>query len=89
MLFRSMIKFANLKDSGFLLQRIWLYCAKNDNRISISMNDESPLEIHEAEMDALYKKIYEYLCNSFSKPSWFDENRQDYQATDIGFLANK
>ena len=83
-----MIKFDNLNDSGSLLQRIWLYCSKNEDCISISINDEPPIEIHEEEMDALYKAIYEYLCASFSRVSWFEDNKQDYQETGIGFLTN-
>jgi hypothetical protein len=84
-----MIKFENLNDSGFLLRRIWLYCSKNGTRVSISINDESSLEIQEGEMEALYSKIYEFLCNSFSTSNWFEKNKQDYQATGIGFLANE
>ncbi|MFH1315376.1 MAG: hypothetical protein ABIH67_03190 [Candidatus Uhrbacteria bacterium] len=84
-----MIKFDNLNDSGSLLQRIWLYCSKNNNRISISINNESTSEIRESEMDTLYKQIYEYLCSSFSNASWFETRKQDYRATGIGFLANE
>ncbi|NOY72799.1 MAG: hypothetical protein GXP14_10545 [Gammaproteobacteria bacterium] len=84
-----MIKFDNLKKPGFLLQRISLYCSKTGNCIFVSINDELPLEIQESEMDNLYNKIYEYLCSSFSKDSWFESNKKDYQATGIGFLANE
>ncbi len=84
-----MIKFNNLNDSGFFIQRIWLYCSKNGNRISISINDESTIEIQENKMDPLYEQIYEYLCSSFSKAGWFEQNKQDYQATKIGFLTNE
>lgn len=84
-----MIKFDNLNDSGFLLRRIWLYCSKSGDRVSISINNESPLEINEDEMDTLYIKLFEYLRSSFSTSNWFELNTQDYQATGIGFLANK
>ena len=84
-----MIKFDNLNDPGFLLRRIWLYCSKSGSRVSISINDESSLEIQEDEMDTLYSKLFEYLCSSFSTSNWFEKNKQDYQSTGIGFLSNE
>lgn len=84
-----MIKLNNLDGSGYLLQRIRLFCIKNNDRVSITINGESNVDIQTNEMDLLYKKIYEYLHKSFSKASWFENNKQDYQATGIGFLASK
>ncbi len=84
-----MIKLDNLNDSGFLIRRVWLYCSKNGACVSISINDESSLEIQEGEMEALYSKIYEFLRSSFSVSNWFEKNKQDYQETGIGFLADK
>lgn len=82
-----MVKFDNLGDSGFLLQRIWLFCSKNGDRISVSINDERSVEIQEHEAEVLYEEIYKFLRGCFSDEGWFAENRRDYQATGIGFLS--
>ena len=76
-----MIKFDNLDGAGAVLIRIRLYCSKNNDRISISINNELTLKIRESKKGALYKQIYEYLCSLFSNPNWFETVPRD-----IGFL---
>lgn len=82
-----MIKFDNLNDSGVLLQRIWLFGTKEDMKVSVSINDERSIIIKENELELLCQEIYGFLCDSFSKEKWFEENSSDYQATNIGFLS--
>ena len=84
-----MIKFDNLKDSGWLIQRIWLYCTKSKDCVSVSINSEESIRISlKGQDEILYEKIYEYLLSSFSKENWFEANMRDYKSAGIGFLAN-
>lgn len=84
-----MIKFDNLNDSGYLLQRIWLYCTKNEDCISVSINDQPSIEIQvSGDHDVLYENIYRFLIGTFSKENWLETNRQDFKTNKLGFSLN-
>jgi hypothetical protein len=83
-----MFHLKNLKDDGSTTVRVRLHFTKKDTQLSVRITDEAELYVDEGDMASLTEYVYGYLCKVLATPSWIDQNKADYQNTNVGFTTS-
>lgn len=84
-----MFRLKNLGDDGDLQVRVRVYFTKKDGeKLSVTIDGETTLEMNDSEFVRLNDYIYRYLCKILDQSTWFEhgKNPSAYQCTGMGFL---